>query len=680
MTQGSRSARALSSDRRFDLEPESAVARIEDQGTSKRFDLALEAARTARAAALRAMTDQESLMDRLFPKDSVSMKGSARALIVGSTKAIRVLVATAEEVEAEALGMRRTMARDHCAALEENQVDAAGAVRDLRAASDREAHATRSTLCKELASAEALCQETYNSMREAHERESSASARLSGRVAAQAASHAAVERELRETRDAEVSALREQLEQARAQLRLAQRTGHEAEEAAQASQHMLQLELDRVNHERLQVAGYLQDQTARNDSLANQLEALRRSHETAMVYAAALQERVQRTEDYTSHTQALLSQRVAQMHQLQAWALASSSAKALERRGVRELAAEERRARREFEVAASAHTLSWARSASPLAATVGDSMGDLRSPSPSAAHLAAHSQSAGHLAVHSAGCSQSAGRTPRPSRSAAHLTARLPSARSASRMRGLLYADLDRARRDALGSHGCGALSSHGCDALGSYRCDAPSSHGCDALSSHGCDALSSHGCDTLAGGHGGRRAISHGDERSDYSAADGVLEHAMPSSATHSQHGSWRRPRQMRPSHARMQWPPRSSIGEPWRVWLAPLLAVQAMREFERPGQSQVSTACTIKHVHSRRAGEAVPHRRHTSPHTRCDGTHARDRTFSLCRACCQWLDLGIEVKKSVTNVRLRCGPMGDGPRESWPFEIPFGFAKAHA
>ena len=399
---------AQSSHQLFDLVPGSSqVARIEAtvQQNHPYFDLALESSRNSRIEAVQTLSEQQVLLDRLFPCLN-EMKGSARALLVSSTKAVNTLLKTTEGLEVEALGMRRMMARDQLTILD----DTRSTIHHLRASHN----VAIAALATDLKFAEVVdkeeCQRVKDRLCEVLEKEKEAKARVAEKAALQEAGHAVTVKELEEAMDTHRTELHEQLDILYAQLRDAEQTRKNMVLERKAAEHDYQLQLSQQSEENAHMAAALREQTSRTDTLSQLFEEVQQSHQAAVVQAAALQHRVEQTEKYTSQTQAIMAEKMANMHRLQAWTLASSSAKALEMRGVRDVVLEERTARRALGLEAGAESgvaLSRAQSASLLGGSV-------------------------------------ASYSPISSRSPP-----LPSARNASRSRGLLYSDLTKSRFDA---------------------------------------------------------------------------------------------------------------------------------------------------------------------------------------------------------------------------------------
>ena len=406
-------AEAHSSHPNFDLLPQSHVACLEAHGTPSQFEDALEESRAARLAAVQAVSDQQVLLDRLFPKDSNDMKGSARALIVASTKAIRALLQTSEGLEVEALGMRRSMARSHLTTIENTDAANRQSVRSLRASHD----VALAALTSDLAVAEVIdkeeCRRMQDRLNGTLRREREANARVAEKAASQAAGHSITVRELEEAMDTHRTEMHTQLDAVRAQLRASE----DARRQLESERIHEQLELDRVNAERVRMATVLGDQLERSERAWDTVRELEGSHRAACMHAAALEDRVEQTEAYTSHTQAVMAHRMANMHRMQAWALASSSARALEMKGVRQIANEERGAR---------HGLALERSASQERGLDFEDMG--------AAATLARAHSAAQMF------------TPR---SCSRSPSSQPSARHATRTRARLYSDMTKARAEA---------------------------------------------------------------------------------------------------------------------------------------------------------------------------------------------------------------------------------------
>jgi len=73
------------------------------------FDTSLKSSSVSRADAKKALADQLALLERLFPSTNADERANARALIIGTTKAITKLLSTTEQLEEEALSMQGTL-------------------------------------------------------------------------------------------------------------------------------------------------------------------------------------------------------------------------------------------------------------------------------------------------------------------------------------------------------------------------------------------------------------------------------------------------------------------------------------------------------------------------------------------------------------------------------------------
>lgn len=464
-------AEAQSSHAHFDLAPEgSRVAQMEELVTSTHFDLSLETSRAVRVDAVRSLSEQQELLNRLFPKDINDMKGSARALLVSSTKAIKALLSSTETLEMEALGMRRSLAREHVAALDEAQSAADSTVSEMRDCHEANLAALRADLSVAEVVDKREMERVREALNETVQRERAAKARVAEKVAAQAAGHSVTVRELEEALDTHRTELHYQLDLVRGQLRDAEVARRQSEADKQAAERAHQREIDQIRHEKASLAAALREQTTRTETYSRMVDELREAHSAVVVQAAALQDRVEQTEEYTNTTQAIMVEKMANMHRMQSWALASSSAKALEMRGVRELAIEQRSAHRALNfngsepVALSHRALSYTGSEPAL----GHRPLSYTGSEPALAHrplsyTGSEPVALAHRTLSYTGSepvaiprAQSASRlrelptyTPRSARSRSPTA--LPSARHAARSRGLLYSEMTRARFEALG-------------------------------------------------------------------------------------------------------------------------------------------------------------------------------------------------------------------------------------
>ena len=338
----------------------SQVAQIEAQlgEEQPQFEAALELSRAARVDALRALSGQSALLNQLFP-DMNEMKGSARALLVTSTRAIKTLLETTESLDTQAVVMRRTMARCQLSTIEDLHLN-------MQAAHE----VSIATLGSELQVAEVAdkleCKRMLESVYKSLDEETTAKVKVVEQAAAQVARHTATVRELEKAMGTDRTELHAQLDHVRKLLCDAQEArrqmGAEMRSAAEVHQH----QLDKYHEEQKATESALQEQSAQLRSYAEIVLELQRSHREAVLRVEVFEHRAENAEHYAHHTQELMAEKIAHMHRLQSWALASSSAKALEMREVWELAAEERYASQQLRDGLRPHCLGSGNSRSPL--------------------------------------------------------------------------------------------------------------------------------------------------------------------------------------------------------------------------------------------------------------------------------------------------------------------------
>lgn len=311
------------------------------------FELALESSRVARTEALQALSDQQDLLNRLFRQPE--MKASARGLIVGTTKAIKMLHKTTEEMETVFFSHASLLARDRLNALEDGNRH----VKDL-------AHSYESELAilsAELQVAEVVdkqeCQRIQASLQEVLDKERAAAARISEKADLQLAGYEITVRELEEALDVNRAALHAQLEAARSQLRDAEERERQAVAEGQAVKHAHQEQLSEWNRERTAMIEALREANLRAEGFSRTIQELHESHAATESRAARLERQIEQAQEDTEQEleamQSAVEAKMLDMNRLQAWALASSSARALETRQPRELQSSTRRAFQQLE-------------------------------------------------------------------------------------------------------------------------------------------------------------------------------------------------------------------------------------------------------------------------------------------------------------------------------------------
>mmetsp|Transcript_28129 Transcript_28129/g.71960 ORF Transcript_28129/g.71960 Transcript_28129/m.71960 type:complete len:434 (+) Transcript_28129:111-1412(+) len=292
-----------------------------------KFELALESMRVASKESQRALFEQRILLDRLFVRKD--MRGAAHGLIVGTTKAISALQSKAQAFEVEALGLRSAMAQEQVCTLG----DCRRTVEELHASYE----ASIASLAFDLSVAEVVdkaeCERVKANLLASVEEERNAKARVAEKAAAQAAGHAVTIREMEEAMDKRRTQMHEDLEAMRIQLehkeRLRRMAVTDLEEAEQAHQ----LDLERAARETMVVVSALESERARADGYLQTIEDLKEAHEATMIQAIALERKIEYTERYTSHVQSVMAEKMDEMHKVQDWTLASTSARALEHSG-----------------------------------------------------------------------------------------------------------------------------------------------------------------------------------------------------------------------------------------------------------------------------------------------------------------------------------------------------------
>lgn len=372
------------------------------------FELALEASRVARTEALLALRDQQALLERSFPKHQPGeMKGAARALIVGTTKAIQQLVSSTEAMELEALGMRSAMARDQLSVMEDEQ--------HARGVLTHQYELEIATLGKDLRIAEVVDKQEMLRMKarleKALEEERAALARLAEKATIQSEGHLVTIRELEEAMDTHRTELHAQLDVVRGQLRASEEARHQLVGEKRAAEEAYHVQLTELTRERAKLVSALQEETLRSEGLVQMIQEEQQLHQATLRQVASLEQRIALAQETSTLAQETLEEKVAEMQKLQAWALASSSARALQNRSPHELSFGESSARR-----------TWDRLV------------------PAGESVSALSRASSALQLMRGGGGGSA--LPSPASS------RLPSARAAARSRGLLYTEVTRSRMD----------------------------------------------------------------------------------------------------------------------------------------------------------------------------------------------------------------------------------------
>jgi hypothetical protein len=198
--------------------------------------------------------------------------------------------------------------------------------------------------------------------------------------------------------------------------------------SAQATEEANQAQIYKLSEEKAALTVKVREQTLRANRYSQMLEELQELHEAAMVQVQDLQRKIEEDEQMHDSTlaamEAEMGARMAEMHRMQAWTLASSSAKALEMREPDELARAEVLARRKLDQFGEI--------------TLGGALlGRVLSRATMAAQLS-RAASTPHFAPTGASISPSIG-TPRNPFGNPGGPRIPPSAQSASRMRALLY-------------------------------------------------------------------------------------------------------------------------------------------------------------------------------------------------------------------------------------------------
>ena len=285
------------------------------------FDTALLSSQACRAEAERAGRDQLELLDRLFKDNQRESKSAARALIVGTTKAMEQLLQSTAALEAAA-AERVGALRRHQQALTE------GGHRALREQRDGYQQ-TVDTLSQQLASEKSEAMQTQATLSAALERErterawdeevaGSKSAMLEHEVsrleAALVAQQAAAEAERTELRG---------------RVAVAEAARDRAVGSVEGLRGSYHAQLCEITRAKVDTEALLREEIAR--AIAARLEAesvivdLHQSREEAALQAVAFERRLQNAEALTSQVHTTMAGRVDELRRLQATALGMTS-------------------------------------------------------------------------------------------------------------------------------------------------------------------------------------------------------------------------------------------------------------------------------------------------------------------------------------------------------------------
>jgi hypothetical protein len=382
------------------------------------FDRALEASRLARTEGHRTLFEQRALLEKLF-KNSDD-RATARGLVAATNKVMETLMSTTDALEVEFW--------NHCSRLTREKLDVvdegANTYDTLQMVHEAELAALREDLryADEFHNQEA--KRLLARWRESLEREHATHARMLLGAEGHALTVREIEAKMKSQRDEfsrECNTAIEQLNEMDSSVRRALASAQATEEANQA-------QICKLSEEKSALTVKVREQTLRANRYSQMLEELQELHEAAMVQVQDLQRKIEEDEQMHDSTlaamEAEMGARMAEMHRMQAWTLASSSAKALEMREPDELARAEVLARRKLDQFGEI--------------TLGGALlGHVLSRATMAAQLS-RAASTPHFAPTGASISPSIGTPRNPFGNPGGLRIP-PSAQSASRMRALLY-------------------------------------------------------------------------------------------------------------------------------------------------------------------------------------------------------------------------------------------------
>ena len=382
------------------------------------FDRALEASRLARTEGHRTLFEQRALLEKLF-KNSDD-RATARGLVAATNKVMETLMSTTDALEVEFW--------NHCSGLTREKLDVvdegANTYDTLQMVHEAELAALREDLryADEFHNQEA--KRLLARWRESLEREHATHARMLLGAEGHALTVREIEAKMKSQRDEfsrECNTAIERLNEMDSSVRRALASAQATEEANQA-------QICKLSEEKSALTVKVREQTLRANRYSQMLEELQELHEAAMVQVQDLQRKIEEDEQMHDSTlaamEAEMGARMAEMHRMQAWTLASSSAKALEMREPDELARAEVLARRKLDQFGEI--------------TLGGALlGRVLSRATMAAQLS-RAASTPHFAPTGASISPSIG-TPRNPFGNPGGPRIPPSAQSASRMRALLY-------------------------------------------------------------------------------------------------------------------------------------------------------------------------------------------------------------------------------------------------